>query len=483
MSNRVIVVQKGIAAGIAALAVLAAGFWFAGCSEAPSKPRPNVILVVVDALRADHLGSYGFDGDVSPNIDALADESVLFERCIAGSPWTSPSVATMFTSLHLQNHCAGLGNNQFCEEAADSDEWSTLSGEAITMAEIYRLAGYETVGFVGNYILKSKFGFAQGFDLFIEPEGVKRHVAEDELMFQAARRWLHERRSEKPFFLYLHLMDVHAPYRVNPDDLAAIRGSTSLGSDRPLTAEEVEARPGHLGALIRWPDEETSARLLPWREAYAAGVRRLDRRLGLFFEHLNEQGLFENSILVFTSDHGEEFLEHGAWEHGRTLYETALHVPLLIRLPGLEDGARRFASTVSLVDLLPTLLGACGIVLDRLPMQGRNLVPLLSDPASQEPRWAFATGIPERPSRVAAQDDRLKLILDLEDGSSALYDLAADPRELRDLSASQPDLLRAARGKIDEHLEVLRDYPSYRPVRTTLDEQDRERLRSLGYVQ
>ena len=451
-----------------------------GCSSQGS--QPNVIVIMVDTLRADYLGAYGFEGDISPNIDALAAESVRFDNCIAQAPWTSPSIASFVTSLHAQNHCVANGYGLFCEVIEDEYLWESLPEEATTMAEVFRDAGYETAGFVGNWVVKSKFGFAQGFDTYVEPQGDEQHIDEDRFLFDQATEWLRQRKGGRPFLLYLHLMDVHAPYRLTAEGIEAIRDSPSLGKDRALTELEIADRPVHLGARIRWPDPSMADRLRNWKTAYAAGVRGFDRQLGVFLDVLREQELIEDAVVVFVSDHGEEFVEHGAWEHGKTYFNPALQVPLLLRLPGAERAGERVGRLVSLIDVMPTLLGLAGIEQELPPMQGKDLGPVVSGEGGGEEPWAFASALPEETATIVAQNDNLKLILDLETGATELYDLGEDPGELRDIASERKDLLDLMQQRIQAHLESVGSFPSYRPSATALSEEDIEKLRSLGYV-
>jgi arylsulfatase A-like enzyme len=277
-------------------------------------------------------------------------------------------------------------------------------------------------------------------------------------------------------------MDVHAPYRLTSEDVVAVRDSPSLGKDRALTEQEIADRPVHLGARIRWPDPSMSRRLRNWKMAYAAGVRGFDRQLGDFLDVLRERQLLDDAIVIFASDHGEEFVEHGKWEHGKTYYNPALQVPLLLRLPGAEHAGERVGRLVSLIDVMPTLLGMTGIEKGLPPMQGQDLVPLVSGEDAGDEAWAFASALPEETASVVAQNDRLKLILDLETGAAELYDLGEDPGELRDLAAERDDLLDMMQRRVQAHLEFVGSFPSYRPTPTALSDEDIEKLRSLGYV-
>jgi arylsulfatase A-like enzyme len=192
--------------------------------------------------------------------------------------------------------------------------------------------------------------------------------------------------------------------------------------------------------------------------------------------------VLDEAVVVFASDHGEEFVEHGAWEHGKTYFKPALQVPLLLRLPGGERAGETVGELVSLIDVMPTLLGLARIDGKLPPMQGQDLMPLVRGEGREGESWAFASALPQETASIVAQNQRLKLILDLETGASELYDLREDPDESTDLAAERPDLLDAMKSEVQAHLDYLRSFPSYRPTPTALSDEDIEKLRSLGYV-
>ncbi len=267
--------------------------------------RPSAILIVVDTLRHDYLGVHGFEGEISPNLDWLALESTRFDHAFAPTPWTKPSVATLLTGLHPQTH--GVLDQR---GRIDPDATDTLSDQAHTLADAFQDSGYETADFVGNAWLARTYGFGQGFDTYVVSP-------RDPVLIKKAREWLTERDPETPYFLYLHFIDVHGPYRAPETDYLAVRDSPSLGEDRELTKTD-PSRPRYLDATA-WADVDDSEHLREWKAKYAATVRQLDRRLGRLLSELRKSGELDRAWLVFTSDHGEEFLEHGIWAHGYTL--------------------------------------------------------------------------------------------------------------------------------------------------------------------
>ena len=284
---------------------------------------PSTILIVVDTLRRDYLGIHGFEGDISTNLDWLALESARFDKAFAPAPWTKPSVATLLSGLHPQTHGVRDQGGRIHRDATD-----TLSDEAHTLAEVFQNAGYDTAAFVGNAWLGPSYGFGQGFDTYF----VDNH---DGLLVDKASEWIASRGDDAPYFLYLHLINVHGPYRAPESDYLVLRDSPSLSPDRMLVKGD-PARPRHFEATP-FAHAGEKDQLRAWKAKYAATVRQLDRRVGALISELRESGELERTWVVFTSDHGEEFLEHDSWEHGYSLCDHQFHVPLWMREPGARS--------------------------------------------------------------------------------------------------------------------------------------------------
>ncbi|MCP4036968.1 MAG: sulfatase-like hydrolase/transferase, partial [bacterium] len=217
------------------------------CREAdPQITGPNVILIVVDSLRADYLGTHGFAGDVSPAIDQLASESIVYENAVAPSPWTKPSVASLLTGLDPLTHRVVDHNDMFWSSVDASHKADALPEQAYTLTEALRDHGYETAAWVTNpWLNRASLGFTQGFDHFWSESGNADEV------FQHVEQWLETRNTSRPAFLYLHLMDVHGPYQSTAELLAEFGASASLGKDRRLTSAEHKAI-GYLGSKSPW---------------------------------------------------------------------------------------------------------------------------------------------------------------------------------------------------------------------------------------
>jgi arylsulfatase A-like enzyme len=434
----------------------------------PAPERASVIVIVVDTLRRDYLGIHGFEGDISTNLDWLALESSRFDNAFAPAPWTKPSVATLLSGLHPQVHGVRDQGGRIDRKATD-----TLSDDAYTLPEVFRRAGYDTAAFVGNAWLRPKYGFAQGFDHYFVDN-------RDPALLSRAREWLEARRREKPYFLYLHLVNVHGPYRAPESDYLALRESPSLGPDRVLTKTD-PGRPRHFAATpFAHADDKNSLRA--WKAKYAATVRQLDRRLGELLSELRDTGELDRAWVVFTSDHGEEFLEHGSWEHGYALCDHQLHVPLWIRAPGARFAGQRISGVVSLLDVMPTLLGASSLTIPG-DVQGSDRSPWIrAAPKARSRSIAVGTGIMNRPSAHSLRTERYHLLWDASTDEVNLFDVEADPDELDDIASRDPELTTRLEQLLRIQLEQIDRAAELEVERAPISEEVRERLRGLGYL-
>ena len=460
-------------AALALVAILAlAGVWARWLRPPASPRRPSVILIVIDTLRDDFLGSYGFPGPISPHLDRFATEAVRFENAYAPAPWTKPSVASLFTSLDPWSHGVLSHDGHYgADDATDA-----LPAEAETLAEAMRAAGHATAGFVSNPWLLERYGFGQGFDHYAD-EVVGQTVSADALLEQA-RRWLAGRDPAQPFFLYLHLMDVHGPYDPPREDVRAVLRAPGLGPGRAIAAEEYDSIKPYLRGPD-WTQGRRGRRTETWRAHYAAGVRALDRALGRFLGELRDDGLLDEAVVMVTSDHGEALGDHGTWDHGDSLHEHQIRVPLLLRLPGGRRGGTEVAPAVSLLDLMPTLLGLAGAPVPPAA-QGRDLGDLARGRAKGGDEPVYATGVKSRPGLAAILWRRHKLV---EDGDQrALYDLATDPDEHTDLSERAPAMTSELAARLARHRQERARGPRLRPAEAPLDRGVRDKLEALGYL-
>lgn len=465
----------------AALALLA----LAACARGPAPDLPpSVAVLLVDTLRADRLHAYGHGRATSPAIDALAAEGVLFEEASAPAPWTLPSVVSLMTGRHVPEH--GVVRDGL-----------VLSESLETLAERFRRLGYATASFHQNPYAGELSGLDRGFDLVVRTE--LQTEGED------LAEWLDGVR-ERPFFLYVHNTEPHDPGfaadafvqrfgEVPMEQRREVKRRTARY--RSLTRVDHEAgRPP--GTTDNTQEQEAAmaelAALAPAIDVlYDAAVAEADHRMGTIVDALRRAGRFDDCLIVFLADHGEELGDHGGWQHDQSLHRELVHVPLVLRLPGGEAGGTRVAAPVSLVDVLPTLLDFVG----ELPpdgTSGRSLLPLVRGAADDPgPRvtavrvnrkkyfrpWAELRG----DTNVAVRDGRWKLLYSPDVGRAELYDLASDPREETDVAALHPERAAELRAFAERRLsELARSGAEARERGEELDDATREALQRLGYV-
>jgi arylsulfatase A-like enzyme len=344
-----------------------------------------VVLISLDTLRADHLSSYGYGRQTSPRLDALAAEGVLFEEACSSSSWTLPAHMTMLTGLPVSVH--GACDDRLWARSDSAGQPLPVPLRGTFLSEHLRAAGYATAGFYSWKYLEPQFGFGPGFDDYerlghtfyshpiVGPQVEEAIAARDKDEYERLERtypelfedghptapevidrglaWLEERLgdNEQPLFLFLHLFDIHDPYtppppydrRFDADYQGPIDGRRITSPDSPVHGAMPARDLEHLIAL------------------YDGGIAWVDSEVGRFLDGLDELGVEENTLVIVTSDHGEEFFEHGHKTHRRQLYPESIQVPLIMRWPGTLPAARRIAGPVGLVDIAPTILAACGL--------------------------------------------------------------------------------------------------------------------------
>lgn len=441
-----------LAAALLMLGVVA--FGGSGCRD----PRPrNLLLISLDTLRADHLGSYGYARPTSPFLDSLAAEGVVFERAHTTSPWTLPSHTSLFTGLYPSQH--GVKNEGF-----------SLPGDVPTLSQALAGRGFATAAVVSAHFLAPRYGLDRGFERYLVVPTNPRHGGAATTVTAEGLGWLAKRQG-RPFFLFLHYMDIHSDYRPAPSFEALFaspyRGRVD-GSTRQLRA--------FTRKLITFDDVDR-ARLI---DLYDAEIRQLDDGLERLFSRLREQGELEDTLVVVTADHGEEFFEHGGVLHGQSHYQEMLHVPLILSGPGLPKG-RRISEPVSLIDLAPTLLALFGAPAPAT-LPGRDLAPLWR---SRDTSWPERSLFAEADRTVESRDTERalirgnwKLVVHRDTGELELYDLAADPREQQNLAQSDPERAIRLAAELTATLASERrasELPQVSP-------SERRQLQSLGYL-
>ncbi len=427
-----------------------------------ANPTPHLILYMIDTLRADHLGAYGYGRTTSPHFDALASQSLLFEQAIAQSSWTRSSVASLFTGLWPLAHGTNLRDH-------------VLPEDAVVLAELLRQRGYRTAAFLANPNVSELFGFAQGFD------HVRDYGAEDVdavVINEHVAAWLDDQQPETPLFLYIHTIDPHSPY----DPPSPYRERFA-----PLVAADVAWTPNRLPRSVRRRRSAASAeQMAEMVGLYDAEIAYADAALGELRQMLEGRQLFDNSLLVVVSDHGEEFLEHGYLEHGKNLFVESLHIPLLIKpagRPGVDFQPRRIGDPVQHIDLLPTLGRQLGLPPDSA-WQGRDLSSLWQSTGQLKKTPIFSYLHLDGAPRIGLRRGDWKVIQRLQADQLVephLYHLPSDPGEQKDLATSRPIRL----GYLSRLLRQRLSSPEGRleAGSVEIDERLRLRLEALGYLQ
>jgi arylsulfatase A-like enzyme len=384
------------------------------------EPRLNLLMIGVDTLRHDHLGCYGYDRNTSPYIDELAAEGVLFENVVAPSPWTLPSFATVFTSLHPTQHGADASRSALRENVA-------------TLASILQANGYATGAVVNAPYLKGHHGVNRGFDFYYmtPPEG---RVADGTT--RDALEWIDANR-DRPFFMFAHYFDPHIPYGppapydtiFDPGYAGRIKG--------PYNPKGLPRfRDGNFDEMESLSDADWSK----IRSLYDGEIAFTDEAVGDLLRGLRERGLIDNTLIVFLSDHGEEFFEHHGFEHGHSLYEELIRVPMIFSLPKALPTGERIANQVRLLDVQPTILEVLRITPWTEP-EGVSLLPLMTGrgarvPAEASllpPEIAFSEATLYGDERKSLSAYPWKLIYNVKKDEIAFFNLAEDPGETVDI--------------------------------------------------
>lgn len=437
------------------------------------RDKPNVVFIMADTLRADRLSCYGYTNNQTPHMDGLARDGVRYAQMSAQASWTKPSVATQLTSLYPSSHRAILKRDM-------------LPSDVLMLPELLHERGYRTGGFANNVNVAPTFNFDQGYDyyLFLAPsyhffaseassqlavyQGLRivneRFLSPGkypqyfyqpaEVVNDHALKWL-EANKDTRFFLFIHYMDPHDPYFEQPFNGRGIARVANPNPDPALAP--------------------TMSKL------YDGEVTYLDDHLGELFAALKKWGLYDNTIIVLTGDHGEEFYEHGGWWHGTTLYEEQIAVPLIIKYPNSARANTVDDEFARSLDLAPTILDEIGFPIPEA-MQGLSLRPGATTPRAET---MFAEEDHEGNVLRAIRTRHHKLIIANENNprglpTGALFDLRTDPGEQQNLAAGEPDTVQLLRTALDQVIAFAEAH-AVAGQSGELDAATRERLRQLGY--
>jgi arylsulfatase A-like enzyme len=463
-------------AGLLAATVALARAWRV---ETPAG-APNVLIVLIDALRADRLGCYGYSRNTSPNIDEIARAGWRFDAAFAQSNWTKPSVAALITGLYPR------------QTSVSPDTWShagaqgevlvdSLSPQHLTLAEFLGALGYETGAFGENHHLLRKLGFAQGYlthewrepmltgSAFTKFTKKFRSGFTAEWISDHFVKWLGSTKGPK-FFAYLHHINVHWPY-TSPPPFAGMFMKTRPTEDFNSTKFMVRAIEGIRGQSGRAPSAET---LRAMSDAYDEGIRHVDSEIGRIMRVLKQRGLYDNTLIVITADHGEEFMEHGLLGHGKALYDESIRVPLVIKFPcpGSRCGPRTVTTQVELVDVFPTVVREVG----RTPPASMPGTVLYEEASAR--KFVFS----ETAQSIALRTPERKWIYDKQHDSGKLFDLRTDARELNDIAGQQAETARDLTARTLDFTVLYAPEDKYASSAVEADAKMLEGLKALGYV-
>ncbi|MCK4825928.1 sulfatase, partial [bacterium] len=441
--------------------------------------RPNIVLIVVDALRPDHLGCYGYSRDTSPKIDRVAREAMVFKKGYAQGNWTLVSISTLFSSLYPTSHNVLSGEK-------------SLPKECNTLAEDLKAAGYRTAGFSTNPHIGGcwgGFGLDRGFDYFYNGEPYdfisrltstvlgeildRFSMHTEEGLTAQTLSWIKLHRTQK-FFVYLHYMAVHAPYPIP-------KAYEDIYTKEPIPnriGDQFDF--GHGGVKI----EISSAQKKNLIDRYDSAVRFIDDQIGKLSAAIESLGLKEDTLLIITADHGEAFGEHGDWGHGNNLYEETIRVPLIIRYPKICNNQLVSNELAGLIDIKPTILHIAGVPQSEL-FQGENLISLVrkeTDNPHQEVTREELFSEGKEGVKCIITSDNWKLISKEVAGELELYNLEGDPQEKHNVYNLYLPVAKRLKGRLSLRYKEFKKQ-ALEATEASISNQAMRKLKALGYVQ
>ncbi len=410
----------------------------------------NVLLVAMDALQARHVSHLGYSRKTTTNLDRLAGSGVSFTQAISPSSWTVPTYLSVFSSTFPSSH--GLTNRwaEFSSNSKRLNNFKVSNPNLVTIAEVFKSAGYETGGFTGNSGVSAVLGYDKGFDAYTDetPFGGLENSK------KSALAWL-DRVKGKKFFMFLHGYDVHGQFSLEKDFRSRFTKPSANPRFKGTKEEQAELREAGLrGAFPKLTKEELEF----WREWYDGKIAAADERLGEIIKDLKKLGVYHKTLIIVFSDHGTEFGEHGSFDHGHSLYDELIHVPFVISGPGIK-GDKKIRSQVSTMDLFPTVLDLVGLSRTKKlekQIRGISLEPALKGKKIEVRDLFLETDLRnfthKRGIRTA---DGWKFIVTLETGKEELFNLRKDPGEKSNLVEKDSVRAAALRSKLMTHLSDL----------------------------
>jgi arylsulfatase A-like enzyme len=392
----------------------------------------NVLIIGFDALQANHVGHLGYYRDTTPTLDKLAAEGVSFSQNFSAASWTVPSFMSYFTSLYPSEHRVTNKFVTFTDEEQKFANLSELSPEVKTIAEAFKEHGYITGGFTGDAGVHSKFGYGKGFDVYTDEEAFGSMLRSSEY----ALEWLDNNRGKK-FFMFLHGYDAHGQFSELAENYEPRFGLSGKFEFTPQRQRDLREEGLSLGQLFMEKEEVDD-----WNSWYDSKIRDADERISNFLQKLDSRGLLDNLLIVVIADHGTEIYEHRRFDHGYSLYNELIRVPMIIKWPQQKIG-EVVSSRVRSVDLVPTLFEILGMQKDSVwenQIEGSSLLPLLVGDEIGERQVFSETDYRDYTHKRSYIDtDGWKLIYTLETGEAELYDINADFDEKRNVAQQNPE--------------------------------------------
>jgi arylsulfatase A-like enzyme len=454
------VLKYGLYGSVAA--GLAPSLWLSGCGKLQQGKKPNIILIVIDTLRFDHLGCYGYKRNTTPNIDSLANQSLLFKNAIITAPWTLPSVASILTS-------------QYPSVLGIHDRIRPMDGRFPLFSELLKQYNYKTHGIISHTLLLARLGFGKGFDYYDEESIFGHKGISSPSVTSKAVSYL-QQNHDKPFFLFLHYFDPHYDYLLHKkyNYYPSYRGRVKSGHS--------------IIDLWRIRDNLSKDDIKYLVSLYDSEITFTDEYIGELLNELRNRGLYDNSIIIITSDHGEEFMERGWIGHTLTLHQELVHVPLIMKFPG--DKSRIIDSPVSLIDIVPTI---CKYLDLKIPnnLDGRVLDlsrgstiksgPIFSETFNPQIHRPKVTPIAFRSVILGNQ----KLIRDEIKNSKQVYNLSDDPHERDNLSGQHSEQNKRLEALLSKWISYVKTKHKTGPSQDESElftPEQRKQLESLGYL-
>lgn len=458
MNRREFIKRTAVGTGALALSMALPGFMVnsadaakAELSRLPLKYKDyNVILVSFDALQAAHVGSLGYKRNVTPTIDAMAKEGFNFSNNISTASWTVPASMTWFTGVYPCEH--GLVNKFAVFNPPNNvlSNLKKLSPNLLTLAEVLKENGYATGGFTGNAGVSGFFGYDQGFDKYFFEKGKFGSMG---VSIPKALDWLKDNGKQK-FFMFLHGYDIHG--QGIPEGGFDYR-FVDKGYDKRFTGSKEEQEALREEGLEKGAATLREEDVRFWRAIYDEKIQRTDALFKKFLEEYKKMGLMDKTIFVLTSDHGTEFHEHKRFDHGFSLYDELIHVPLIIKLPRIKAG-KTIKDQVSSIDVMPTILDLLDVKMPekaRNQLRGSSLVPGFKGKPVAKDVYSETDYRQYTYKRSISTKEGWKFIYTLEDKSRELYNMHKDPKELNNVVAQEPKLAYELEQKLFAYFKSL----------------------------